>query len=140
MKALLACAALFAVTTAAEAGVYGDDMSRCLVDQTTKEERISLVRWMFVAASSHPAVASIANVGAEEMDASNKSLGQLVTTLLTERCREQTKTGVKYEGPAAIQSGNFGENRAAVKCVEKRQRILRLFRGVWPAKGNGGEG
>ncbi|HVF15656.1 MAG TPA: hypothetical protein VNA21_02060 [Steroidobacteraceae bacterium] len=104
MKKGMFCAALLAASSA-NAGVYGDDMSRCLVEKTTKEERISLVRWMFVAASAHPAVADIASVGADELDKSNMVLGELMTTLLTDRCKEQTKKAIKYEGPAAIQLG-----------------------------------
>jgi hypothetical protein len=104
MRTLSICVMLLAATSA-NAGVYGDDMSRCLVEKTTKEERIALVRWMFVAASAHPAVADIAKVGADELDKSNMVLGQLMTTLLTDRCKEQSKKAVKYEGPAAIQLG-----------------------------------
>jgi hypothetical protein len=60
---------------------------------------------MFVAASAHPAVADIASVGSDELDKSNMVLGELMTTLLTDRCKEQTKKAIKYEGPAAIQLG-----------------------------------
>jgi len=104
MKRALVGVALLAASSA-NAGLYGDDMSRCLVEKTTKEERIALVRWMFVAAAAHPAVADIAKIGSDELDKSNKLLGELMTTLLADRCKEQTKKAVKYEGPAAIQLG-----------------------------------
>jgi len=104
MRAIVICATLLAAISA-EAGVYSDDMSRCLVERTSKEERMALVRWMFVAASAHPAVADIAKVGSDELDKSNKMLGELLTTLLTDRCKEESKKAVKYEGPAAIQLG-----------------------------------
>lgn len=86
-----------------EAGVYLDDMSRCLVEQTTKEDRIDLVRWMFSAAAAHPAVAEISRITPEQMDASNRTAANLFAKLLTETCREQTSKALKFEGPAAMQ-------------------------------------
>jgi hypothetical protein len=60
---------------AAHAGPYGDDMARCLVDSTTKDDRIALVRWMFAAAAANPAVAPIAKVSPQTMDDANSSMG-----------------------------------------------------------------
>lgn len=96
---------LFAMflTGAVEAGVYADDMSRCLVDKTNEEDRVALVRWMFSAAAAHPAVAAISRITPEQMDAANKAAADLFTKLLTETCREQTINALKYEGPATIQ-------------------------------------
>lgn len=91
------------LTGPVEAGVYADDMSRCLVEKTTKEDRIALVRWMFSAAASHPAVATISRITPEQMEASNKAIGGLFMKLMTETCREQTTKALKYEGPATIQ-------------------------------------
>lgn len=87
----------------AQAGVYTDDLSRCLVEKTDGEDRIALVRWMFSAAAAHPAVASIAAITPEQMDASNKAIADLFMTLLTDVCREQAVKALEYEGPATIQ-------------------------------------
>lgn len=87
----------------AEAGVYVDDMSRCLVESTTKEDRFALVRWMFSAAAAHPAVATISSVTPEQLDASNKTIADLFMKLLTETCREPTTKALQYEGPTTIQ-------------------------------------
>ena len=87
------------------AGVYTDDLSKCLVSATTKEDRIALVRWMFAAASAHPAVKSISAVTPEQLDETNKNIGELFMRLTTESCREQTKNALSYEGILAIQGG-----------------------------------
>ena len=43
--------ALVALTTStAWAGVYTDDLSKCLVDGTTTDDRTALVKWIFTAA------------------------------------------------------------------------------------------
>jgi len=95
--------AAFCVCFSAHAGPYGDDLAKCLVDSTTKEDRIALVRWMFTAAAANPAVASIAKVTPKVMDEANASTGTLFMRLLTDSCKEKAKTALKYEGPATIQ-------------------------------------
>lgn len=88
----------------AHAGLYSDDLSRCLVEQTTKEDRTQLVRWMFAAAAAHPAVAAIAKVTPQQQEQSNKVIGDLIMKLLTESCLEKAKKAMTYEGPATIQT------------------------------------
>ncbi len=87
------------------AGLFTDDLSRCLVSSTSAADKISLVKWMFTAAALHPAVSSIASVSKEQLDEANKKTAQLFEKLLTKSCREQTIKAVKNEGTAAIQSG-----------------------------------
>ncbi len=101
-----ACSALllmFAVS--AQAGVYTDELSKCLVSSTSKDDRIALVRWMFAAASAHPAVSSIAATTPQQLDDANRSVGELFMRLTTVSCREQTKNAILYEGQLAIQGG-----------------------------------
>jgi hypothetical protein len=90
-------------TAPARAGVFGDDLSRCLVDSTTKEDRAALVRWIFIAMSQHPMVSSMSNVKAEQKEQANKEIGALFMRLLTEACQEKTRAAVKAEGAATIQ-------------------------------------
>ena len=88
----------------AHAGPYSDDLARCLVESTTKEDRIALVRWMFAAASSHPAVASFSSVSPAQLEGANKALAGLFMRLLTESCREKAKQALSYEGVTTIQT------------------------------------
>jgi hypothetical protein len=60
---------------------------------------------MFAAASAHPAVKSISAVTPEQLDETNKNIGELFMRLTTESCREQTKNALSYEGILAIQGG-----------------------------------
>lgn len=84
------------------AGPYGDDLAKCLIESTTKNDRTSLVRWMFASAAAHPAVKSIANVSQKELDNANETTGKLFTKILTKTCREQTSKALAYEGTATI--------------------------------------
>jgi hypothetical protein len=38
-------------------GMYADEMAKCLVKSTNAADRSVLVRWLFAAGASHPAVA-----------------------------------------------------------------------------------
>jgi hypothetical protein len=93
---------LFTAASPARAGIYADDMSRCLVEKSSPDDRVALVRWMFAAAASHPAVADIAKVQPEQIDAANRTIAELVMRLMTEACKEPTQKALKYEGPATI--------------------------------------
>jgi hypothetical protein len=100
---LCAVATLVIIPAVTHAGVYTDDMTKCLVESTSKEDRLSLVRWMFAAMSQHPAVTSLTNVKDSDVEKANSETGALFMRLLTESCVEATKKAIRYEGPAAIQ-------------------------------------
>jgi len=91
------------VTNAASAGVYTDELSKCLVESTSAEDRTALVKWVFTAASAHPAIRSLSTVTAEDLESANEVTGALFMKLLTESCKVQTQKAIRFEGPATIQ-------------------------------------
>jgi hypothetical protein len=64
---------------------------------------VALARWIFFAFSAHPSVAPFSVVKASDIESANTEIGALFMKLLTDSCREKTKTALKFEGPAAIQ-------------------------------------
>ena len=46
----------------ASAGVFADELSRCLVKSSSTDDRVLLVQWMFAALSLHPAVQPMISV------------------------------------------------------------------------------
>lgn len=111
MKTFLTRAAILAVLmlsfSQVQAGVYGDEMAKCLVESTTPEDRTDLVRWMFVAISLHPAVEALSSVTDEQMNKANEDAANLFMRLLTESCREATEKALQYEGQAVLET-SFG--------------------------------
>ena len=91
------------VTTPVNAGPYADDLSRCLVESTSSNDRAAFVRWMFAAGSAHPAVQDIANVSPEALESANKGMADMFMRLMTELCRDESKNAFKYEGQIAFQ-------------------------------------
>ena len=92
------------MSTTSFAGIYTDDLSKCLVESTTKKDRVALVKWMFSAASLHPAVKSISSVTAEDLDNANKITANLFMKLLTDSCVKETKKALKFEGQTTIET------------------------------------
>ena len=104
LRTLAITAAMAMWGTAAQAGIYSDDLAKCLVDSSTKQDRIALVRWMFAAASSHPAVASFSAVKPGQLEDANKALAELFTRLLTDSCRDKAQKALAYEGMVTLQT------------------------------------
>ena len=99
---LLAVLALIA-SRPALAGIYTDDLARCLVENTSSADRATLVRWIFVALAHHPAVSSLTTLNPADVDDSNRDAGALFMRLVTESCAQPTRDAVRYEGPASIE-------------------------------------
>ena len=95
---------LLAATAPASAGPFADDMAKCLVRATTTADKSSLVQWMFATMSLHPDVKQFAAVKPEQRAALNKRFGDLIVSLLTERCVTESKTALKNEGMSVIES------------------------------------
>ncbi len=94
LKLSIILGSILLINTNAQAGLYTDDLSRCLVESTSTADKVSLVKWMFTAAAFHPAVSSIASVSEKQLVNTNKEIAELFTKLLTESCKEQSKKSI----------------------------------------------
>lgn len=88
----------------AGAGVYSDDLAKCLVASTTTRDQTDLVRWIFATAALHPGVSSIAAVSAEQRTAMARTVAELFERLLTESCRSQFAAAMQNEGNQTIEA------------------------------------
>jgi hypothetical protein len=84
------------------AGVYSDDLGKCLVSKSTPKDQTDLIRWMFAMIALHPDVSDIVSVPAEKRSEMTKVVGGLFERLLTESCATQFREASKYEGAEAI--------------------------------------
>lgn len=99
---LCATLALLLGTPAAQAGPYGDDLSKCLVSSTSDAERTVLMKWIFSAIALHKDAAPYVDMPADVRAGITRDAAGMFMTLLTERCKAQTHEAFKYEGQAAI--------------------------------------
>jgi hypothetical protein len=84
------------------AGVYSDDLTKCLVQSSNSADHTVLVRWMFSALSLHPAVQPMSSVTSQQRDEANKQVEALFSRLLTHDCQTQAVNALKYEGTSAV--------------------------------------
>lgn len=103
-KTVAACVIAFTGAAGVHAGPYTNDLAKCLVESTSVQDRRDLVKWMFAAASLHPAVQSIANVTEEQLDMENRKTAHLFMKLVTESCRDQTQKALRFEGAVTLQT------------------------------------
>ena len=106
IRRLCEIAGLLALMTAPPsfAGLYTDDLSRCIVDSTTAEDRSNLMKWVFIAMSQHPMVSPLTTVKSTDVEGANKIIGQLFMRLLTDTCAQKARDAIRIEGAGAIQS------------------------------------
>lgn len=99
----------------ASAGVYSDDLSKCLVSSANDADRALLVKWIFSAMSASPAVSSMVKVTPDERHAITLQAGGLFTKLIAQTCRTQTVAALKYEGMGAVEAGFAVLGQVAVR-------------------------
>ena len=91
--------------TTVQAGVYSDDLAKCLVNKTTQKDQTDLLRWMFAAVALHPEVSDIVMLSEPKRAEMTKTVGKLFERLLTESCPAQFRDATNYEGAEAISAG-----------------------------------
>ncbi len=134
MRHAIACAALLAgalwTGTPARAGVFADDMGRCLVGSTTAKDKTDLVRWIFAMAALHPDVQGIAAMTAPQREDFSRETGQLIERLLTVSCRQQTQDALRHEGPVAIQLAFQVLGQVAMQALMSHPTVNAGFSGI----------
>lgn len=103
MLAAASCLALW-TPASAQAGVYSDDLSKCLVASSSLADQKVFILWMFTALGSHPDVKSYMNMTDAQHAAINQNTGHLFERLLTADCRKEAISALKYEGNSAMES------------------------------------
>jgi hypothetical protein len=108
IKTIAAVAGVLALSAApACAGVYADELGKCLVSSSSPADQIVLVQWMFSAISVNPNVASMTSISPAQRKSYDQQMAHLTQRLLTVDCRKQTIEALKYEGDNALESA-FG--------------------------------
>ena len=87
-----------AASTSASAGVFTDDLSRCVIQKTTDSDKTQLVRWMFGAMTRNPDLASLANISQAQRDKINKGMADIYNRLILVDCRSEAIAAIKNEG------------------------------------------
>jgi len=116
------------ISSGAQAGVYADDLARCMVSSTSSKDKIALVRWMFAGIALHPDVASLSNVTDAMRDEINRNTATLVERLVTQSCRKQSNEAFRYEGKTAFEQGFGVLGKVAMNELMSNENVSVGFR------------
>jgi hypothetical protein len=106
LRNILAAASVLAVLGAAQgaqAGVYSDDLSKCLVRSTSAADQATLVAWVFAALGQHPDIRKYSTVTPAQAETMTRGAATLFERLLTVDCRKETVAALKYEGASSME-------------------------------------
>jgi len=140
MKARALCGALalaaFAATPAS-AGIYADDLAKCLVKSSSAQDQADLVTWIFAVMSLNPAVRPYANfTDAQRADFDRKG-GALFTRLMTADCRTESIAALKYEGAAAFETSFQVLGQVATRGLMSDPNVIKGMEGLGAAMDKG---
>jgi len=102
MKRILLLTALFPLALSAQAGPYGNDLSKCLISSTSASDKELLVEWIFYAIALNPKVKPMTDIPPARREEIDKRVGKTFERLVTDSCLVQTQQAVKYEGTQSI--------------------------------------
>jgi hypothetical protein len=105
-KTLLAIA-LSLASFAASASPATDALGSCFTDHTTGKERKDLAKWVFIAMSAHPELATLFPLSQPMRDAADKNMAALMTKLMTKDCVEQLRVALAEDSEASQASFNM---------------------------------
>ncbi len=109
MSVIAATTLIFSAAAVPSAGeqagkLYTDDLSRCLVEQTTAADRTTLIKWVFAAIAASPEVSDLSKVDSPTREGLHRSVAGLFDRLLIKDCRDKAVTALRYNGAAAIET------------------------------------
>jgi hypothetical protein len=84
------------------AGVYGDDLGKCLVESSTAQDKQQLVQWIFFSISLNPDIAPYSRITPEQRAAADTGMARLFEKLIGENCAQEAGAALKYEGSSAF--------------------------------------
>ncbi len=125
-----AMASLLVATSPARAGVYTDDLSKCLVKSTSAGDQKALVFWIFMAMARHPDVKAYANITEPRRDEGDKTVAGIFQRLLTADCRPEAVAALKYEGTGALEPAFSVLGQVAMRGLMSEPGVEKGMTGV----------
>jgi hypothetical protein len=109
MRFIIICAGLAgALASSAEASVFTDDLTRCIVNKSSPADRGAFMAWMFSAVSSDPELQKFTTLDRAKRDQIAASAAGIFQRLLLVDCRKEAVAALKSDGEDAI-TQSFGE-------------------------------
>ncbi len=105
MRRIIYCVMLVILSTGlASAGEYANNLSQCLLANTSQADKAVMTKWVFSSLSNHPALSEMATISSSMRTNADHDMARLVEKFMYEKCSGELKSAVKNEGPTAIQA------------------------------------
>jgi hypothetical protein len=103
-----------------------DEFANCLVDTLNGKERRNLAKWIFFAIAAHPQIKTYSSASPEDIEESDKYVGELITKLLTVDCPTELRTAFK-SNPLAAQQGFELVGKVAMQELLTNQDVMKAI-------------
>ena len=133
MKRLIAATACLAglmLSAPAQAGVYSDDLAKCLVKSTSDTDRIKLIQFMFAAIGANPGLKAMSNVTEMQRSDLVRDFAHLEERLLMVDCRTEAVTALRNEGQGVIESSFSVLGSSAMRVMMSDPTTQATFRSL----------
>jgi hypothetical protein len=110
-----ALAAALLAGAPATAGVYTDDLSKCLVKSTSESDRSDLVKFIFVALAGYPSIKDLTSVTAAQRAGFTLRYVAIFERMLFVDCRKEAVDAVKFEGTGALEQSSVVLGETAMR-------------------------
>lgn len=127
MKAVSFVTALAMGAGTAHAGVYNDDLTRCVVKSASPKDQKLLVTWVFAAISAHPEIRAYSNLVPGQRETFTKETGLLMERLLTVDCRPESVLAIKYEGADSVTGAFTVLGQVAMRGLMTDPDVAKVF-------------
>lgn len=114
----------------ASAGVFTDDLTKCLVKSTSDADKTDLIIWIFAALASHPAVKPYSNISTEQRDQSDDKAANLLLRLLAVDCKAETTAALQYERAEALTASFRALGEAAASGLMTHPDVQKALGGL----------
>ena len=101
-------------------------LGTCLVDTLNGKERKHLAKWIFFSIGAHPEIKQFSSATPENIEKSDKYVGNLITKILTVDCPNELKSAFK-SNPLAVQQAFELVGKVAMQELMSNQDTLKAL-------------
>lgn len=128
-KRLAAYALIMALlpSSAALAGIYTDDLTKCLVKSSSPSDQTAFDVWLFSAMISHSSLRPYANISEGQREQASKAVAALLVRLVTTDCRQESVAAVRNEGASSFVAAFSVLGQVAVQQMMNDAEVSRTM-------------
>ena len=89
-----------AMTT--QASPAQQQLSQCLIESTTAQDKTTVLQWTFVALAQHPDLKAMSQVTTEQKNQLDQNLAQVLQRIVVEQCASQAKAVIQADGVKGV--------------------------------------